>query len=63
MQLRLLACLAGGIIGCGLVYLIGNSLDLSPTIAYLGGSVAGVILGYFASALVHAFTAGSHRTE
>ena len=57
MQTRLLACLAGGLLGLVLAFPVGSSLGLSPAIALLGCSSIGVALGYIASLLIDVFTA------
>lgn len=55
MQTRLLACIAGGFLGVVVTSPINASLGLSPTIALIGCSSAGVAVGYVASMLVDVF--------
>jgi xanthosine utilization system XapX-like protein len=63
MQTRLLACGAGGFIGIVLTSLINDSLGLSPTVAYLGCSLAGIALGYCVSIMIDVFTASPGASE
>ena len=55
MQTRLLACLAGGLLGVVLAPTLNNSLGLSPTLAVIACSIAGVAVGYVVSILFDVF--------
>ena len=59
MRTRLLACMAGALIGAALASPINDSLDLPPTIALIACSLAGIALGYVTSLMIHVFTASS----
>ena len=62
MQTRLIACLAGGLLGCASASLIGGALGLSPALALLSSSLAGIALGCVVSLMVDVFS-GSHSRE
>ncbi len=55
MRTRLLACLAGGLLGAIVGSPISGSLGLSPTAALIGCSAVGAGIGFFASILFHVF--------
>lgn len=55
MQIRLLACLAGGLVGAVVASTISDMLGLSPTIALIGCAAIGVALGYVVSQLIDVF--------
>jgi hypothetical protein len=57
VQTRLIACLAGGLLGFVVTSPINSSLGLSPSIAFLACSSIGVVLGYVASILFDVFAA------
>jgi presenilin-like A22 family membrane protease len=59
VQIRLLACLAGGLMGVAVASTINDTLGLSPTIAFIGCAAIGVALGYVVSQLIDVF-APSH---
>jgi hypothetical protein len=59
VQIRLLACLAGGFLGVVVTSPINASLALSPTIALIACSSIGVAVGYVTSLLFDVFTASS----
>lgn len=59
MRTRLLACLAGGVVGLAVTSPVNASLGLSPTIALIGCSSIGVAVGCVASLLFDVFTASS----
>jgi hypothetical protein len=59
MQTRLFACLAGGLLGVVLTSPINATLGLSPAIAFVSCSIAGIGIGYVASILVDVFTMDS----
>lgn len=59
MQRRLLATLAGGLLGVALSSTINARLDAPPVIAVIGCSLAGLALGYVVSTLFDVFTAPS----
>lgn len=59
MQTRLFACLAGGFLGIVVAVSIKDSLDLAPSVAFIGCSLAGMALGYVASLLFDVFAASS----
>jgi hypothetical protein len=58
VQTRLLACMAGGLLGFVAASPIngGLGLDLSPTVALIGCSSLGVALGYVVSILFDVFS-------
>lgn len=55
MQTRLLACLAGGLLGAILTSAVSTGLELNPILAFIGCSLAGIALGYLASILLDIF--------
>ncbi len=55
MQTRLFASLAGGLLGAAVASTVNASLELSPTLALIGCSVAGIALGYVVSMLFDVF--------
>jgi len=59
VQTRLLAGLAGGLLGAVVTSPINASLGLSPAIALIVCSSIGVAVGYVASILFDVFTASS----
>ena len=61
MKIRLVASLAGGILGLMVAARINTGLDLgvSPTLALIGCSMAGLAIGYVGSMLFDVFTASS----
>ncbi len=59
MQTRLLACLAGGLLGAAVAYPINGSLNLNPAVALIGCSAIGVALGCVASILFDVFAMSS----
>jgi hypothetical protein len=61
VQTRLLACLAGGLLGVALTSTINESLGLSPTLAFVACSSAGVAIGYVVSILYDVFTGAGHN--
>lgn len=62
MQTRLLACAAGGLLGIAVASSINGSLGLSPTLALVACTTAGVGVGYVVSILYDVF-AGSESTN
>lgn len=61
MQTRLLACIAGGLLGVALTSTINGGLGLSPTLALIACSSAGVAIGYVVSILYDVFTGAGHN--
>lgn len=63
MQIRILACLVGGLLGVVVAFTIASTINdmlgLSPTIALIGCAAIGVALGYVVSQLIDVF-APSH---
>ena len=57
MQIRLLACIVGGLLGVVVTNPINGSLGLSPTVALIGCSALGVAFGYVVSILLDVFAA------
>ena len=55
MQTRLFASLAGGLLGAAVASTVNASLELSPTVAWVGCSAIGVALGYVVSMLCDVF--------
>jgi len=55
MQTRLIASLAGGLLGASLTSTANTILELSPTVAMIGCSSVGVALGYVVSMLFDVF--------
>ena len=62
MQTRILACMAGGLIGVVLTSTINVSLGFTPTLAVIACSTTGMAVGYVASLLYDVFvgTGKSH---
>jgi uncharacterized membrane protein len=56
VQIRLLACIAGGLAGAAVAFSIDNILGLSPTIALISCAAIGVALGYVVSQLIDVFS-------
>ncbi len=56
MQTRLLATLAGGLLGAGLSSTVNAYLGLSPTVALVACSAGGLVAGYVISILFDVFT-------
>ena len=63
MQTRLLACVAGGLIGVVAAYSVNARLELSPLIVFTGCALVGIALGYFVSIMVDVFSADSGASE
>ena len=63
MRMRLMASVAGGLVGILASFPIQAGLDLSPTLALVGCALAGVALGYVVSMLFHVFTTSSDDLE
>jgi hypothetical protein len=61
VQIRLLACLAGGFLGVVVASLFGASLGLSATFALIGCSSLGIAGGYVVSVLFDVFAAGPNE--
>ena len=61
MQKRLLASLAGGLIGAAVTSTVNASLGLSPTIALIACSSIGLAIGYVASTLFDVFADSSQE--
>ncbi|HUA82294.1 MAG TPA: hypothetical protein VMB85_00425 [Bryobacteraceae bacterium] len=61
MKTRLIATLAGGLLGLALASQVNTSLDLgiSPTLALAGCSLAGLAIGYVGSILFDVFARDS----
>jgi hypothetical protein len=59
MQTRLLATLAGGLLGVVLASPINASLGLTPILAVIGCSLSGMAIGYAVSILFDVFAAPS----
>lgn len=57
MQTRLLSCIAGGLLGVVLTSPVNSALGLTPTLAFIGCTGAGVAVGYMVSMLIDAFGA------
>ena len=55
MQTRILACLAGGLLGAILTSTVSAGLSVSPLLAFIGCSLAGVAVGYLVSTLCDVF--------
>ena len=55
MQTRLIASLAGGLLGASLTSTANTILGLSPTVAMIGCSAVGIALGYVISMLFDVF--------
>lgn len=60
MRTRLLACLAGGLLGAG-VASVSSGFGLSPTVALIVLSAAGIAVGYVVSILIDVF--GANRAS
>lgn len=59
MQTRLLACLAGGLLGAAVAYPINGSLNMNPTVVLIVCSGIGLALGCVGSILVDVFAMNS----
>jgi hypothetical protein len=59
VQIRLLACIAGGLLGVAVTSVVNNRLGFSPAVALIACSSIGVALGYVVSMLIDVF-APSH---
>ena len=59
MQTRLLACIAGCLLGVAVTPAINDHLALSPTLALIGCSSLGAAVGYVASMLFDVFAASA----
>ena len=57
MRTRLIACLAGGLLGVVVSLRIGDSLNMSPIVALIGCSLLGLGLGYAVSMFFDVFAA------
>lgn len=55
MQTRLLACVAGGLVGAALASPINSLLALPPAAALIVCSLGGVAVGYVVSILIDVF--------
>lgn len=64
MQTRLLASVAGGIVGLGLALMVGDALGLSQAVIRGIGALGGLSVGYVGSIFFDLFTseAGSMHT-
>jgi predicted Kef-type K+ transport protein len=56
MQTRLLASVAGGLLGVVLASPVSARLDLAPLIGFIACPIAGVVLGWVVSQLFDVFT-------
>lgn len=56
MQRRLIASIAGGIIGLCLASRLQDAMGVSSTVAFIAAAVAGIALAYVASMLFDVFT-------
>ena len=65
MQIRLFACIAGGLIGVVAASPVSGSFGISPMVSLIGCVFAGIGVGYVASILFDVFTAppGNEKTE
>ena len=61
MQIRLLACLAGGLLGVVVASPISQNFNVSLTLALIGCSLLGLALGYVVSIFFDVFTANSEE--
>lgn len=63
MRIRLLACIAGGLLGVVAAYMVDDGLGFSPTVTMLACVGVGIALGYVVSLLVDVFapSPGSHH--
>jgi hypothetical protein len=57
VQIRLFACIAGGLIGAVAASPVSASFGVSPMVAWIGCIAAGLGVGYVASILFDVFTA------
>jgi hypothetical protein len=56
VQTRLLACLAGGLLGAILTSTVSAGLGVSPLLGFIGCTVAGIALGCLVSILLDVFS-------
>lgn len=57
MQTRIIACIAGGLVGVVAASPVSNNFGVSSTFALIGCILAGIAVGYAASILFDVFTA------
>jgi hypothetical protein len=63
VRTRLLACLAGGLLGVAVAFPVEQSLALSPIVALIGCPLLGAALGYVVSMFFDVFTASEEEDE
>ena len=63
MRTRLLACLAGGLVGVAVAFPVEQSFAISPTIALIGCAFLGAALGYVVSMFFDVFTAAEEEEK
>ena len=56
MQRRLIASIAGGIIGICLAARLQDALGVSATVAFIAAALGGIVLAYVASMLFDVFS-------
>ena len=59
MQTRLLACISGGLFGVVAAYWVGERVNMSPVVTFVGCILAGIGIGYAVSMMIDVFTADS----
>jgi len=62
MRTRLIACLAGGLLGAVVSLRVGDSLNMSPLVVLIGCSLLGMGLGYAVSMFFDVFAAGADES-
>jgi hypothetical protein len=63
VQTRLLACIAGGLVGAVLTSPINNLLALPPAVALIACSFAGLAVGYVVSILIDVFSSDHNQID
>jgi hypothetical protein len=63
MRKRFLVSIVGGIVGLALSVPLTDTLGVSQTLALVGCSVAGIVVGYVASILWEVFAGAHHDSD
>ena len=61
MRTRLLACVAGGLLGAVVASPVNGSIGLDPMVALIACSTIGLALGYVASMFVDVFSSSNEE--
>jgi hypothetical protein len=63
MRKRLIVCIAGGLAGIVLAFPLNSSLELPRSVATVGCSLAGAVIGYLVSVLIEVFAADAKESD